>query len=801
MAEKQNAPSSAADLDLLLDTDLSPLLDMSSFLNEPSTLDPAFDDLTSWASLIDGLQGAQAPASTQVPSRPTPGSSCEPSTGPSTPGLGPSQTHTPAAKVANRFSSESVRLLRQWLKDHESHPYASAHDVEVLQGRTGLTKQQVNNWLSNARRRYKFHTPPASTRIGRSLPETSSSAEHPPVAVPRRRPTPIPFEAMNPLERWESSPPEHEAASVLDISRVVAATPASPSVPYYLRGSDVSSSDASSVSSAGISRSSRGSGSSNHTDSLSLAKSLGNLNASRKKRRKASKRHMARRTNLMQPCHTYQCTFCIETFKHKYDWQRHEKSLHLSLEEWICTPTGPTIFSQDLGLDVCVYCGEAEPQEAHLETHHHSVCQERAPEHRTFYRKDHLRQHLKLVHEVNFVSWPMDQWKTRSREIKSRCGFCNQQLDTWTNRTDHLAQHFKSGYTMAEWKGDWGFDGEVLGMVDNAMPPYLIHYERMSPLPISSVRGSPDTPASAYELIKLELEFFTQECLGTRGMLPMDSELQYEGCCVIYGADTQSAGPEPSPSWLRDAFLCTDKEKEARLLPLPQNIRSRVSQLKINGKKDIFDDCDLEVELCRIVSMHSAVGADMSDYEVQEEAANILAFLEACSPRPSKHFADFFLRLIWGSTEWLQLFRQRRESLFRKAKGKGPDQASQVTAGLDGTYQQFMPHLFPTPLCPGHQTQEALGSMALAGTELGGTTSLATIKDSAGAPPSASDAESGQLYRAGAPFLLNDHNSYTRLAAGLARFVTTTMSPNNPNRHVPTDEELQYQARWMWYNE
>jgi len=50
-------------------------------------------------------------------------------------------------------------------------------------------------------------------------------------------------------------------------------------------------------------------------------------------------------------------------------------------------------------------------------------------------------------------------------------------------------------------------------------------------------------------------------------------------------------------------------------------------------------------------------------------------------------------------------------------------------------------------------------------------------------------------------FLLNDHNSYSRLAAALARFVRTTMSPNNPNRHVPTDSELRYQARWMWYDE
>lgn len=30
----------------------------------------------------------------------------------------------------------------------------------------------------------------------------------------------------------------------------------------------------------------------------------------------------------------YQCTFCTDTFKTKYDWRRHEITLHLSLEQW-----------------------------------------------------------------------------------------------------------------------------------------------------------------------------------------------------------------------------------------------------------------------------------------------------------------------------------------------------------------------------------------------------------------------------------------------------------------------------------
>lgn len=42
---------------------------------------------------------------------------------------------------------------------------------------------------------------------------------------------------------------------------------------------------------------------------------------------------------------------------------------------------------------------------------------------------------------------------------------------------------------------------------------------------------------------------------------------------------------------------------------------------------------------------------------------------------------------------------------------------------------------------------------------------------------------------------------FRHLTKELYRFVAMCMSPNNPNRHVPSDEELQYQARWVDYDE
>jgi hypothetical protein len=119
----------------------------------------------------------------------------------------------------------------------------------------------------------------------------------------------------------------------------------------------------------------------------------------------------------------------------------------------------------------CVFCGEANPDEAHVDSHNYSACQERTMSERTFYRKDHLRQHLKLVHNAKFTSWSMEQWKATTPEIRSRCGFCDAILDTWSVRVDHLAEHFKKGKSMADWKGGWGFEAPVLDMVENSIPP------------------------------------------------------------------------------------------------------------------------------------------------------------------------------------------------------------------------------------------------------------------------------------------------------------------------------------------
>lgn len=374
-------------------------------------------------------------------------------------------------KIGARFSRESVKILKNWVSTHSRHPYPTEEEKETLQRMTGLSKTQITNWLANARRRGKIHiTRATSPHIGRGYAQA--------IDIPQRPGTPSMLETMNPLQRWANSPPENEPASVTAIARAVSASYSQTSSnsgrnsPYVSGFSDDGSGrslcNQSSASSFGTSHSSGGSWASSHNSRGSSVPSFVRTRG-RRRRRRALPRQSDEPLN--QPLKTFQCTFCTETFRTKHDWQRHEKSLHLSLERWVCCPDGSKDVNTESGAPSCVFCGLANPDDAHIESHNYSGCMERTQEERTFYRKDHLRQHLKLVHNVKFLSWSMDKWRVNTPQIRSRCGFCGIVMDSWSIRVDHLAEHFKTGNTMADWKGDWGFEAPVLEMVENSMPP------------------------------------------------------------------------------------------------------------------------------------------------------------------------------------------------------------------------------------------------------------------------------------------------------------------------------------------
>ncbi|KAJ6191395.1 hypothetical protein N7519_001416 [Penicillium mononematosum] len=238
----------------------------------------------------------------------------------------------------------------------------------------------------------------------------------------------------------------------------------------------------------------------------------------------------------------YQCTFCTDSFPAKYDWQRHEKSMHLILDKWTCSPQGGA-FEQN-GIALCVFCLAANPDDEHLETHNFISCQEKTVQERTFYRKDHLNQHLRLMHNAKFQPC-MEKWQSSITDIKSRCGFCGSIFQTWKDRVDHLAGHFKNGASMAQWQGDWGFDPQIQARVENAIPPYMIDYEWRSPDPWATEQAKGDgstlrlpvpTDINCYHRLSRELTTYIHN-QKAQGVVPSDQMIQAEARRVIYGCD------------------------------------------------------------------------------------------------------------------------------------------------------------------------------------------------------------------------------------------------------------------------
>ncbi|KAL3959210.1 hypothetical protein ACCO45_007372 [Purpureocillium lilacinum] len=905
------------------------------------------------------------------------------------------------------FTQDAVRTLRRWFAANKHHPYPTRDDKDALCALTGLDVVQVANWFANARRRrIKVGSPPpppssaaaaassarfVHAQISRQQSGSSSPASPLREAVdgaatvavaaapidvivpPRRAATPGIFEdMMDPLQRWANSPPEDEPAAATAIYRAAnepfyASSTASRSA-YYLSddGSSASASNRSSLSRHGDNSNPPSEGS----VASSRSSSFGNQQQQRRhhqhRRRRRRRRHQAllppRQSTLGRPSRgVFQCTFCVEEFRTKYDWQRHEKTWHLPLDRWVCTPTGPLAVRQhhhhhrrsdgDHGDDdgggeggggqghgnnnnnngsgdttlVCVFCGEEGPDAAHVESHNFSLCNRRAVDERTFYRRDHLMQHLRLVHRVGagVPGAAFDEWKAAAPPIRSRCGFCGRCLDDWAMRVEHLGEHFKAGSTMRDWVGDWGFDPAVLQTIENSMPPYLLDYERNSPFPTRPAAP----PLDALDGLRPAQDgapVLDHEPPRRRGRPAPDADIQREACRVILSADlaggaasasasasmssaappaarpsapaptSSTAGPsasasagtaaaptKPSPSWLRDLATASPEILQGAML---QTVRgqaeNRLTTLRINGKDDIFEGCELERRLRAAVARAARLRpAPLSDREMQAEAARIVRLTEERSSAPSDVVAGWLLRMIYASTEWLEGVKGRAlgqmgEDEHQEEDGDGEDERHQLDGtDLDGLTTDgivaptaVFPPLNPLPTTddmdlfwaldlpaddavtqppfisntttttPPHEEEQsrlyqlhtmnnphrgrhhpllATTSAATATTTATTTAAgmaLASTTTTSRSSPAGSTTASGphghhsQLAAAVTastrpPYFPNDANAYRRLAHDLARFVAAAVSDKNPNRHVPSDEEIQYQARWLEFDD
>jgi len=227
-----------------------------------------------------------------------------------------------------------------------------------------------------------------------------------------------------------------------------------------------------------------------------------------------------------------------------------------------------------------------------------------------------------------------------------------------------------------------------------------------------------------------------------------------------------------------------DITTKARHRPMKGAARSRFTALKIRGKGSIFEGCELEKQLQNHVEMSRVLGLTVSDDELQLEACAIVRRMEALSPTASDTFGYFLTRLIYGSTNWLLPFRERVQlpmatELIRPVS---IEQGDPVSAQIKGT--SAVSSEIPGPAFV------RLDALTIP-PEIPSPPELEVA-----APLSTPGLDSGVIASS-----VIDVSCYKRLAKGLSRFVASTMSQYNPNKHIPTDEELQHQARWIWYEE
>ncbi|CAO2653184.1 Nn.00g025950.m01.CDS01 [Neocucurbitaria sp. VM-36] len=156
------------------------------------------------------------------------------------------------------------------------------------------------------------------------------------------------------------------------------------------------------------------------------------------------------------------CTFCPRAFKTKYEWIRHEDSVHALRTTWICCDT------KSVPLQSCPFCGQAHPDDAHMATHKYQQCRNKPESQRTFYRRDHFVQHLHHVHFANAKHPSLRvgcqarlmaeegqnfgckdlamKWRRFGAPMKRddpmlHCGFCGKKSKDWSDRCEHVAEH------------------------------------------------------------------------------------------------------------------------------------------------------------------------------------------------------------------------------------------------------------------------------------------------------------------------------------------------------------------------
>ncbi|KAI0596010.1 hypothetical protein F4775DRAFT_335306 [Biscogniauxia sp. FL1348] len=304
--------------------------------------------------------------------------------------------HVPSQIGNKRSYSRSVHKtqpLRSWFSAHMDNPYPSEEEKVRLMEQSGLSRTQVIDWFTNARRRHRLSSRSSSSR---KIFRQGSPMPSPPLA------------SMSPLERWRNSPPDEEPVSALAIENALRESLGTTS-PLPLEPTSTSTKAA---AAAVRKRHSRSSSLDDNNNSIANTSSPGLYPTSISDSASASSSCYSLSSASSSPrgVSLFPCAGCARSFKKRSDLRRHRASVHGAGGgvSWTCGlplrgGTRLTVWRAGRRRPECVLCGREEEEGGdtdaqHFQTHEFEACGRRPVADRTFARKDHLWQHLYKFH-------------------------------------------------------------------------------------------------------------------------------------------------------------------------------------------------------------------------------------------------------------------------------------------------------------------------------------------------------------------------------------------------------------------
>jgi hypothetical protein len=325
--------------------------------------------------------------------------------------------------------------------------------------------------------------------------------------------------------------------------------------------------------------------------------------------------------------------------------------------------------------------------------------------------------------------------------------------------------------------------------------------------------------------------------------------MQLEACRIIFASEISSLEVDTQPSWLRDLVLSNEIiTTQAQFLPIRTPSEGRLRTLEIRGKKTLFEECPLESQLHSFVLTEGIVyHITVSDAMLQAETCRILTQMQqSLQISLSDLVYTWLMALIQSpSPGWLSHFRRRAH--LPPAESESSTACLTLTGnGTPWTASDY-PHadtdefaILTTPheettgaaiqnkealLGPSHFTWPAnFGTSTLSSSQPFSPSNIPILSEnlvihgsvSSGAVTNFGSEAGKRVLRSNqvdvgwqaqndgvqmGAYRLHDPNFYKWLGRELGRWVTSIMSPNNPNCHIPSDKEIQHHARFLMYDE